>query len=164
MSDRQALAAVAPPGRRRRTLGLVAVLGGVLVVMLWRAPEPIINLTNRTYFIAVLLGFCVSVALASALEYARFFNLWNLAPPVYDRDSIPFTAQAAAGLAFAASAVVAGQLMGRTGRYKRPILALVVIGMIGTLLLSRLNSQTGAVELALGLAITGWVLAGCPRC
>lgn len=63
-------------------------------------------------------------------------------------------------MAFAVSAVVAGQIVGRTGRDKRSILALLLFGMIGALLLSRLTTEATVAELALGLAIMGLALGG----
>ena len=140
-----------------------AVMLGVLVVMLRRAPDPIINLrllTNRTYLIAIILGILVGVALANVQVYTWIFNFTRGPRSLLDSNPFPYPEQVAAALAFAVGAVVAGQFMGRTGRCKRPILALLLIGTVGALLLARLNSQTGAVELALSMAITGLGLGG----
>ncbi len=140
-----------------------AIMLWVLLVMLRRAPDPLINLrllTNRTYLIAILLGTLAGVALAVAQRYSGFFFHEGIGNTYNDSNPFRYPEQVAAALAFAASALVAGQLMWRTGRSKRPILALLLIAMVGAVLLSRLNSQTTVAELAIGMAVTGLGVGG----
>lgn len=142
--------------------GGVLVLA-VLVILLRRSPNPAINLrlpTNRTYLIAIFLGFAVSVALTNAQHLAWFFNPDVSGSPSNDADLLRYPEQVAAGAAMAVSAVAAGQIVGRTGYDKWPILALLLVGIVGAVLLSRLTVDATAPELALGLAMTGVGLGG----
>lgn len=135
----------------------------VLVVVQRRTPDPMLNLdllSNRTFLIAVLLGVVISVTLANAQYFGAFFYPQGVGNPFHDSNPLRFPGQVAAGLAFAGSAVAAGQVMGRTGRAKRPILAFLLVGVAGAVLLSRLNSQATAGDLALGMAVTGLSLGG----
>ena len=140
-----------------------AVMLGVLLVLARRAPDPIINLralTNRAYGSAILLGCLVSVALANVQVYAWFFNRHGAIGSIGGSYPLPNPEQVAAALTFAAGAVVAGQVMWRTGRCKWPTRALLLIGMVGALLLARLTSQTTMVDLALAMAVMGLGLGG----
>ena len=140
-----------------------AVMLGVLLVLARRAPDPIINLralTNRAYGSAILLGCLVSVALANVQAYAWLFNRHGAIGSIGGIYPLPNPEQVAAALTFAAGAVVAGQVMWRTGRCKWPTRALLLIGMVGALLLPRLTSQTTMVDLALAMAVMGPGLGG----
>ncbi len=135
----------------------------VLALSLPRAPNPIFNLrllTSRTHLIAIFLGFVVSVALTNAQHLAWFFNPDVSGSPTDDANPLRYPEQVAAGVAMAVSAVAAGRIVGRTGRDKRPILALLLFGIVGAVLLSRLTVEATAAELALGLAMTGLGLGG----
>ena len=140
-----------------------AVMLVALVVLARRAPDPIINLralTNRAYGSAILLGCLVSVALANVQAYAWLFNRHGAIGSIRGIYSLPNPEQVVAALTFAAGAVVAGQVMWRTGRCKWPTRALLLIGMVGALLLARLTSQTTMVDLALAMAVMGLGLGG----
>ena len=140
-----------------------AVMLGVLLVLARRAPDPIINLralTNRAYGSAILLGCLVSVALANVQAYAWLFNRHGAIGSIRGIYSLPNPEQVVAALTFAAGAVVAGQVMWRTGRCKWPTRALLLIGMVGALLLARLTSQTTMVDLWLAMAVMGLGLGG----
>ena len=148
------------------TIALLA--GGVLmfvasVVLARRAPDPVINLralTNRTYGAAVLLGCVAAIALANVGNFAWYFNQIGVVDIRGDFYSLRFPEQVASGLAFAVGAVVAGQVMWRTGRCKRPTLALLLIGMVGALLMARLSSETTMVDLVLATSVIGLGLGG----
>ena len=144
-------------------LAAAAVMLGLLVGVLRRATNPIVNLrllTSRTYLIAIFLGFVVGLTLANSHEFALLFNIFGVGDWPYDSNPLRFPDRVAAALTFAVGAVLAGQVMWRTGRYKPPILVLLLLGTIGSLLLSRLSNHTGVVELALGMGVMGLSLGG----
>ena len=63
-------------------------------------------------------------------------------------------------LAFVVSAIAAGQIMSRTGRYKALILSLFAVGIVGAVLLARMDASTTELEAMRTWWSLGWALAG----
>ena len=140
-----------------------AFMLGVFTIMVRRASDPFIDLrllTNRTYFIAILLGIVVGLTFVNSHDFALLFNIWGVGNNPSDTNPLHFPDRVAVALAFAVGAIVAGHVVARTGRIKLPILMLLLIGTVGSVLLSRMTSRTGLVELALGMAVVGLSLGG----
>ena len=157
------LLAIALPGRIfawQSALSLSLLIGTpvmlvVLVIVERRAADPVINLgflKNRVYVVAL-----VSMFLVGATLLGNGFYLWlygNESPHVAivsHRVTVPMT------LAAVGSAVVAGQIMARTGRYKALLLA---VGTGGAVLLARMGYETTQAELVRNTVITALGFGG----
>ncbi len=140
-----------------------AIMLVVLMIAVRRASDPFVDLrllTNRTYLIAVILGIVVGLTFVNAHDFALLFNIWGIGENPSSTNPLHFPDRVAVALAFAVGGIVAGHVAVRTGRNKLPILALLLIGTVGSLLLSRMTSRTGLVELALGMAVVSLSLGG----
>ena len=139
-------------------LGAVAMLG-VLVILERRARDPMINLgflTNRVYVVAVLTTFLVSAGMIGAVLYIPLFA-----------QAVIGTSAASSGavlvpmmLGFIVSAVGAGQIMSRTGRYKALILVLFAVGIVGAGMLARMDATTTELEVVRNMVVMGIGIGG----
>jgi EmrB/QacA subfamily drug resistance transporter len=131
-------------------LGLLAVLA--LVAFVWvehRAEEPVLPpelFRNPVFRITSAVGFVVGFALFGALTYLPLFQqvVRGLSPTASGLQLVPLMA----GLLTAS--IASGQLISRTGRYKR-----FPIAGVGLLLLSRLEPNTGSLEVGLYMLVLG---------
>ena len=129
-----------------------------------RAPEPILPpelFRNPVFRITSAVGFVVGFSLFGALTYLPLFQqvVRGLSPTASGLQLVPLM------VGLLAASIGSGQLISRTGRYKRfPILG-TAISVVGLLLLSRLKPGTGSFEagaymlvLGVGLGFTMQVL------
>ena len=129
-----------------------------------RAAEPILPpelFSNPVFRITSAIGFVVGFSLFGALTYLPLFQqvVRGLSPTASGLQLVPLM------IGLLAASIGSGQLISRTGRYKRfPILG-TAIAVVGLLLLSRLKPGTGSLEagaymlvLGVGLGFTMQVL------
>ena len=110
-------------------LGSAAMLG-VLVALERRAADPMINLaflTNRVYVVAIAATFLASAGLIGAVLYIPLFAQAVMGASATNSGAVLVPMM----LAFVVSAIAAGQIMSRTGRYKALILSLFAVGIVG---------------------------------
>ncbi|MGW8384822.1 MDR family MFS transporter [Streptomyces albidoflavus] len=133
--------------------------GAVLLAAVWtrqsrRAAEPIVPLglfANRTFTICVVVAFAVSFA---------FFGCVNFVPLFFQ--TVEGVSATRTGLLFlpamigmAVATVVAGQVIGRTGRYKWFPVASTALAALAAGLMSLTSADTGAVAVSALLALMG---------
>ena len=124
-----------------------------------RAAEPVLPLRlfrNRVFAVASAVGLIVGFALFGAVTFLPlFFQTVNGAGATESGlRLIPMMA----GLLV--TSIVSGQLISRLGRYKVFPIAGTAVIVVGFLLLSTMDPQTGAVRAALDLLVLGFGL-GC---
>ena len=132
---------------------------GLLVLLERRASDPMINLgffTNRVYVVAISTTFLVSAGLIGTVLYIPLFAQAVIGTSATNSGAVLVPMM----LAFVVSAIVSGQLMSRTGRYKLLILALFAIGITGAVLLARMDASTTEFETARNMVITGLGIGG----
>ena len=143
-------------------IGLLAVgLVGLfaLIAVERRAPEPIINLgflRNRIYAASVAAMTLVSFGLLGALIYIPLFVQVVVGASATGSGAalVPMM------LGFAISALIAGQIMSRTGRYKALVVGLFAIAIGGALLLARMDAATTELDAVRNMAVIGLGIGG----
>jgi len=150
------------PWLSTRTFGF-AVVAIACLGLFWlverRAAEPILPpelFRNPVFRITSAVGLVVGFALFGSLTYLPLFQqvVHGLSPTASGLQLLPLMA----GLL--AASIVSGQLISRTGRYKRfPILG-TALATVGMLLLSRLDPETGTVLTGFYMLVLG-VGLGC---
>jgi EmrB/QacA subfamily drug resistance transporter len=136
-------------------LGVLAALALAAFVRVERtAPEPVLPpelFANPVFRVTSAIGFVVGFALFGALTYLPLFQqvVRGLSPTASGLQLVPLMA----GLL--AASISSGQLISRTGRYKRFPIAGTAIAAVGLLLLSRLEPGTGSVEAGLYMLVLG---------
>lgn len=143
-------------------LGLIALCMAStvsFVVIERRAAEPILPMslfTQNVFVFTSILGFITGAVLFGAITFLPLYLqiAKGITPTMSGLMLVPMTA----GILIASTS--AGQFMGRTGRYQ--ILPTIGMGFIlaGTLLLTRIDRETGVVTFGLSLAVLGMGL-GC---
>lgn len=139
-------------------VGAAAMLG-LLVLLERRASDPMINLgflTNRIYVVAISTTFLVSAGLIGTVLYIPLFAQAVIGTSATNSGAVLVPMM----LAFVVSAIVSGQLMSRTGRYKLLILVLFAIGITGAVLLARMDASTTEFETARNMVIMGLGIGG----
>ncbi len=136
-------------------LGVLAI---VAFLLFWRtenrAEEPVLPpalFRNSVFRVTSAVGLVVGFALFGSLTYLPLFQqiVHGLSPTASGLQLLPLMA----GLLTAS--ILSGQLISRTGRYKRfPIIG-TALATIGMLLLSSLDSETGSVVTAFYMLILG---------
>lgn len=135
----------------------------VLAVLFFRAErravEPIVNFSffgNSTFAGSVAATFLLSVGMFSALVYTPLFVQGVMGIPASEAGTI----MTAHMLAFAASNVIGGQILSRTGRYKAQALVCLAATTLGMALLALMDLNTtrelvvrNVIVLGLGLGI-----------
>jgi len=136
-------------------LGALAVLA--LIGFVWvehRASEPVLPpalFRNRVFLVTSAIGFVVGFALFGALTYLPLFQqvVRGLSPTASGLQLVPLM------VGLLCASIGSGQLISRTGRYKRfPIMG-TAIAAIGLLLLSRLEPDTGTVVVGAYMLVLG---------
>jgi len=140
-----------------RVGGLMAFAAVLLAVFLWvesRAQEPIIPLglfRNVNFSLVQLATFFLSFGFFGAVIFMpRYFQ------------AVRGISATASGymiwpmlVGLIATSVVAGQLVSRSGRYRRLLIGAAVVMVVGMLLLTRLTASTSDLALWLWLFIAG---------
>ena len=143
-------------------IGLLAVgLVGLfaLIAVERRAPEPIVNLgflRNRVYAASIAAMTLVSFGLLGALIYIPLFVQVVVGASATGSGAalVPMM------LGFAISALIAGQIMSRTGRYKALVVSLFAIAIGGALLLARMDAATTELDAVRNMAVIGLGIGG----
>ena len=138
--------------------GLVGLCA--LIAVERRAPEPIINLgflrmrADRVYAASIAAMTLVSFGLLGALIYIPLFVQVVVGASATGSGAalVPMM------LGFAISALIAGQIMSRTGRYKALVVGLFAIG--GALLLARMDAATTELDAVRNMAVIGLGIGG----
>ncbi|MFG2194356.1 MDR family MFS transporter [Streptomyces sp. NPDC048639] len=133
--------------------------GAVLLAVVWvrherRAAEPVVPLGlfgNRTFTICVVVAFAVSFA---------FFGCVNFVPLLFQ--TVEGVSATRTGLLFlpamigmAVATVVAGQVIGKTGRYKWFPVASTALAAVAAGFMSLTSADTGAATVSALLAVMG---------
>ncbi|HET8755142.1 MAG TPA: MDR family MFS transporter [Solirubrobacteraceae bacterium] len=136
-------------------LGVAAVVGVAAFVAVERqAPEPVLPpelFRNRVFVVTSAIGFVVGFALFGALTYLPLFQqvVRGASPTESGLQLIPVMA----GVLIAS--IASGQIISRTGRYKRwPIFGTATAG-VGMLALSTLDDGTSTSLAALEMFVLG---------
>jgi EmrB/QacA subfamily drug resistance transporter len=136
-------------------LGALAVLA--LLAFVWvehRAAEPVLPpelFRNPVFRITSAIGFVVGFALFGALTYLPLFQqvVRGLSPTASGLQLVPLM------VGLLAASIGSGQLISRTGRYKRfPIIG-TAIATVGLFLLSGLEPGTGSLEAGFYMLVLG---------
>ncbi len=136
-------------------LGLLSIFA--LAAFVWveqRAKEPVLPpelFRNPVFRITSAVGFVVGFALFGALTYLPLFQqvVRGLSPTTSGLQLVPLMA----GLLTAS--IASGQLISRSGRYKRFPIAGTAIAAVGLLLLSSLEPNTGSLEVGFYMLVLG---------
>jgi EmrB/QacA subfamily drug resistance transporter len=133
----------------------VGVLGTVAFVFQERrAVEPVIPLRlfrDRTVVAVFVMGFCLMAALLSMSTFMPFFLQVSTGVSA-TRSGLLLTPQS---IGISLMATLGGYLVSRTGRYKWTMLTGAAAAIGGLLLLTRIGSETGALDLAPVLFVLG---------
>jgi predicted MFS family arabinose efflux permease len=136
-------------------LALLAVVAtAAFLAIEARAPEPIIPLNvfrNRNFSLAIAMSFLLGLALFGALTFLPLYQqtVQHLSPTGSGLMLIPMM------LGSTVTALIAGQVTTRTGRYRvLPIIggAVMAVGMFG---LTRLGLHTSLLEIGIIFAVIG---------
>jgi EmrB/QacA subfamily drug resistance transporter len=124
-----------------------------------RTPEPILPLslfTLNVFVMTSIIGFVVGAILFGAVTFLPLYLqiAKGISPTASGLMLVPMTA----GIVVASTA--AGQFMGRTGRYRILPMIGTVLALVGSLLLTRIERETGTVAFGLSIAVLGLGL-GC---
>jgi EmrB/QacA subfamily drug resistance transporter len=146
-------------------LGLLSALAmGAFVKVEQAASEPVLPpelFRNPVFRVTCAISFVVGFALFGALTYLPLFQqvVRGLSPTASGLQLVPLM------VGLLAASIGSGQLISRTGRYKRFPIAGTAIAAVGLLLLSGLRPDTGSLEagaymlvLGVGLGFTMQVL------
>ncbi len=139
-------------------LGMVAVAATfAFLIVERRASEPVLPLAlfrNRSFAVASALGFIVGFALFGSVTYLPLFLqvVQGSSPTASGLQMLPMMG------GMLVTSIVSGQLISRSGRYKRYPIAGTAVMTLGLLLLSRLSTQSTlpaalAAMLVLGLGL-----------
>jgi EmrB/QacA subfamily drug resistance transporter len=138
-------------------LGLAATAAITLVSFVAterRAPEPVLPLRlfgNRTFVCAAAAGAVVGFALFGSVTYMPLFlqNVIGSSPTRSGLELVPMMA------GMLTTSIASGQMISRTGKYKRYPVAGTLISTVGLLILSRLSPDTQRSTIAMGMLILG---------
>ena len=136
-------------------LGGTAVALALLLVVEWRAPEPVIPirlLNNRTTVLIIVASASVGVAMFGGTTFlTQYFQVARGDSPTRaGLLTIPLMA------AMLISSTLIGQLVSRTGRWKRVIIVGAVVLTLGLLGLGRLDHLTPNWQIGVAMALMGF--------
>ncbi|WP_370326217.1 MDR family MFS transporter [Euzebya sp.] len=136
-------------------LGVAAVLLiAALLVVESRVPEPVLPLRlfrNRTFDVASGVGFVVGIGMFGVISFLPLFmQVVNGASATSSGlQLLPLMG------GMVVSSVASGQVIARTGRYRRFPLAGTAIASVGMYLLSTMGPATSAVTVSVYMAVVG---------
>ncbi|MDA8218559.1 MAG: MDR family MFS transporter [Dehalococcoidales bacterium] len=119
-----------------------------------RAAEPIINpslFNNRIFTVSVLASFMLSVGMFGAIMYLPLFMQGVIGDSATSSGAVLTPMM----LAFMASSIIGGQLMSRTGRYKALALGGFAMGLVGMVLLTRMDATATDALVVRNMIVTG---------
>ena len=133
----------------------LAVVGGIAFVFAERrAAEPVLPMTlfnHNTFSVMSAVGFVGGVAMFGGLTFLPLYlqTVKGVSPTVSGLQLIPMMFGILSG------SIGSGQIMGRTGRYRRlPVIGMAVM-TVGLLLLTRLAVDTPGWQISLYMFIVG---------
>jgi MFS family permease len=135
-------------------VGGALLLGLVLVVVEMRAEEPILPLSlfrNRTVSLAIVASVAVGVAMFGTTVFLSQYM--QLARDKTPTESGLLTMPLIIGVLL--SSTIAGQLISRTGVWKRYVVAGAVLVVVGTALMSTVRYDTGWTALSIYMFVLG---------
>jgi EmrB/QacA subfamily drug resistance transporter len=130
------------------------VLGGLFVLVEHRAPEPAIPLRlfrTRTFNVAIGVSFVVGMALFGAITYLPTFL--QVANGASASNSGLLLVPMMVGLLI--TSIIVGQIITRTGRYRRFPIAGMAVSSVAMYLLSTLDTGSSRWESGLYMALLG---------
>jgi EmrB/QacA subfamily drug resistance transporter len=130
------------------------VLGGLFVLVEHRAPEPAIPLRlfrTRTFNVASAVSFIVGIAMFGAITYLPTFL--QVANGASASNSGLLLVPLMGGLLI--TSIIAGQIITRTGRYRRFPIAGMAVSSVAMYLLSTLDTGSSRWESGLYMALLG---------
>ena len=136
-------------------LGLAAVLLiGVAIAVERRAAEPILApqlFANRVFGVSSAVGFAVGLALFGTLTFLPLFmqTVEGIGPTESGLRLVPLMA------GVLVMSITSGRIISRTGVYKPFPIAGTALMVVGMLLLSTLQADTGAMRMSLYLVVLG---------
>jgi EmrB/QacA subfamily drug resistance transporter len=133
---------------------LAVVTLGLFLVVERSAAEPVLSLSlfrNRNFTLSVLIGFLLGFTMFGAISYLPLYQ--QVVQGASATNSGLLLLPMMAGLLL--TSVVAGQLITRTGRYRMfPVIGGVMM-VVGMVLLSTLDVNTGKLTTALYMGVLG---------
>jgi len=136
------------------SIALGALLTVVFIIHENRTDEPVLSLhlfESRTFTVAVILSFLVGIALFGTLTFLPLYAQGVLGKSAQDAGLI----LAPMMIGFVIGSVVGGQLLTRTGRYKRQAIIGMAVAVLGIGLMSRLDAQSSWTDAIRAMVITG---------
>ncbi|MCL5962449.1 MAG: MFS transporter [Chloroflexi bacterium] len=138
-------------------IGLLAVALALFVTFYLieiRSPEPVLSpslFKNSIFSVSVIATFLVSMGMFGAIMYLPLFVQGVLGVSATN-SGVVLTPMM---LGFITSAIIGGQVLSRTGRYKIPALLGFSIAAVGMFLLSRMGTTTSEGTVMVNMVITG---------
>lgn len=138
-------------------LGLLAFSVVMIVVFLLieaRAEEPILSpalFRNRVFTVSNLASFLIAGGMFGAIMYLPLFVQGVMGDSATSSGAVLTPMM----LGFVVSSIVGGQIMSRTGRYKKLALVSLVVAAVGMYLFSRMGINAGKGEVVRDMIITG---------
>ena len=136
-----------------------ALFAAALVLVERRVREPIFDLNffrNRVYAVTVLAVLLVGAGMLGAMIYLPLFVQAVMGRSAADSGFVlvPMI------LAFIISAIVAGQVMSRTGRYKLLVLGLFATAIAGAILLGGMDARASEGDIVRNMIVMGLGIGG----
>ncbi len=136
-------------------LAAVAVIAlSIFLVVERRAREPVMPLrlfSNRTFGLTSAIGLIVGFAMFGSVTYLPLFLqvVGGASPTASGLQMLPMMG----GMLL--TSITAGQIISRTGRYKRFPIAGTAVMSVGLFLLSRMTAGTTILEASVGMLVLG---------
>ncbi len=145
------------PWASAQTVGLLAcalAIGAAFVIVEMRAAEPIINpmlFRTSTFTVSVVATFLGSAGMYGAIMYLPLFVQGVIGESATNAGAVLTPMM----LGFVGGSAIGGQIISRTGRYRRLALAGFVVAATGMFLLSRMDAATSSWLVVRNMMITG---------
>ncbi len=131
-----------------------AVMIALFIFIESRAEEPILSpnlFRNRIFTVSNLASFLIAGGMFGAIMYLPLFVQGVMGDSATDSGAVLTPMM----LGFVVSSIVGGQVMSRTGRYKKLALASLVLAVVGMFLFSRMSVDATKGELVRNMILTG---------
>ena len=135
-------------------LSLAAVMTVAFVLIEMRAVEPILSpslFRNRIFSVSVFVTFVVAMGMFGATLYVPLFIQAILGESATSSGLIMTPMM----IAFIVSVIIGGQLLSRTGRYRRQAIGGIGLATVGMLLLSRMDVGSSARDMIINMTVLG---------
>ncbi len=138
-------------------IGLLAFSVAMILVFMFiesRAKEPILSpklFRNRTFAVSNLASFLIAGGMFGAIMYLPLFVQGVMGDSATNSGAVLTPMM----LGFVVSAIIGGQIMSRTGRYKILALSSLVVAVVGMFLFSRMTVDATNAVLVRNMILTG---------